>query len=189
MASRAKIYQRSAIRGTLWVQLAAKLVRLLAECCLLIAAAAPTARSQTLIAEDSIIGADGALTSGTIRVWPSAAFDTSGGIRVETVQSVVRVVNGAFSVALWPNPAGVWYNARWQLDGARPRLELWDVPPCATALTPSQVLASVSLNNGIVTVGWASGQNPCPGAAQSWAAVTSMIWSQITASIWSGITP
>jgi len=155
----------------------------------LVAALLLSLHAQTTIAESEIIGSNGALASGTIRIWPSAAFDTSGGIRVETVQRSVRIVNGAFSIALWPNPAGVWYYARWQLNGARPRLELWDVPPCATALTPSQVLASVSLNNGIITVGWASGQNPCPGAAQSWAATTATIWSGITASNWSGITP
>jgi hypothetical protein len=120
--------------------------------------------AQTVVTESQIIGPDGGLASGTVRVWPSQSFETPGGVRVSTVQSVVRIVNGQFSIALWPNdtsiPGNTYYYARWQLDGAAPELQLWYIPTCAEPFDVAQVQASISIVGGVTTV--SAGGAVCP---------------------------
>ena len=121
---------------------------------------------QSVISETRMIGPDGQLASGTLRIWPSAAFETPTGLRIETVQSAVPIVNGRFTVALWPNPANTFYYVRWQLNGAAPRLELWNVPACSSVLTVAQVEAIVSNIAGVLTV--RSNDSNCNNNPMTW---------------------
>src|SRR5579864_6770908 len=102
--------------------------------------------AQTTISQSGIIGADGSLASGTVRITPSQPFTTPGGVYVGA-QATVRVVNGAFSIALWPNdtgtPANTYYYARWQLNNARPDLQIWAIPTCGRVLDVAQAQATV----------------------------------------------
>lgn len=95
------------------------------------------------IAAAKIAGGDGKhLATGTITFTPTAPFQAADGTWVEQVDLVVKVVNGAFSVALEPNVNGTQYLAKWQLDGAKPRTDHWAVPAGTGTLKPGDVMAT-----------------------------------------------
>jgi hypothetical protein len=161
MASRRKSCQLPAIS----FQLALSLLWLTAE--------SRPLTAQTVVSQSGIINADGSLASGSLRVWAAIPFLTPSGMYVGTGQVQVPIVNGGFTVALWPNdtgmPGGTYYYARLQLENSRPQLQIWYVPTCLGALNAEQVVATVSVVAGVLTV---SG-NACPGG-------THLTWNQET---------
>ena len=138
------------------------------------------AAGQTLVSESHITGRLGQPASGYLRIWPNTGFESVNGVRVETVQQRVPVVNGAFSVALWPNdtstPSGTYYLVRWQLDGAAPRLEFWYVPTSGSPLNVQEVEACVSIVGGVATIG-ACGGKTWAQMSSAWS-VTTGTWAQ-----------
>jgi hypothetical protein len=118
------------------------------------------AQGPVTITQTRIAGPDGRhLATGKITITATVAFAAADGARVETTDLVVRVVNGAFSVALEPNdsglPRGSRYTATWQLDGARARQDVWLVPTTSHTLGVSDVLLSTILMPAGWTVQWA----------------------------------
>jgi hypothetical protein len=151
---------------------------------LLLAAALPLSAASTNICESNLAAPDGSPLAGGLRdgvgilITPSAPFSAADGSRVDQVPARVRVVNGAFCVALEPNdtavPSGSWYVARWQLAGAAPRTECWYVPTSGTALGLNAVVVSCA--------------NPTPGCAiTSWLGLGAKTWDQVDGVSWEGL--
>ena len=176
---------------------------------LLFAIALPLA-AQTVVTGSALVGPTGALASGTITITAVEPFTAAGGVRVTTVPVRVTVVNGAFSVALYPNDTGnpiTSYRASWQLAGARPLLENWVVPTSSTPVTAAAVATAggfaVQLGNiypgaiadgnycVVVVGGVITGLTPCSGSgggALSWAALTDAQWTALTDAQWTALT-
>jgi hypothetical protein len=91
-------------------------------------AAGVLAAQPVTVTEPRLFSPAAGLAQGKIIVTASQPFTATDGVRVDIVPAVVYVLNGAFSVALEPTPAGIWYFAAWQLDDAKPRTERWSVP-------------------------------------------------------------
>jgi hypothetical protein len=97
----------------------------------------------TTITQTRITAPDGKhLATGTITITATTAFTAADSARVDTTPLVVRVVNGAFSVALEPNGDTSQYVATWQLDGAKARTERWVVPTTSAVLAVDDVIVS-----------------------------------------------
>lgn len=88
---------------------------------LLVLAGIAAAQPNTTIVTDTIRTSTGALAQGTITVTPNQQFETSHGVQVYPIGIIVPVVNGVFSVHLYPNDAttdpasGTSYSARYGL--------------------------------------------------------------------------
>jgi len=113
----------------------------------LVAAAGSGWAAPTVVAQSRIAAGDGRrLATGKITITATAAFTAADGVRVETTPLPVPVTNGSFSVALEPNdtgvPSGTQYIAVWELDGAKPRTERWQVITSGSALAAGDVVAS-----------------------------------------------
>ena len=151
---------------------------------LLLAAALRLSAAATNICESNLAAPDGTPLAGGLRdgvgilITPSAPFSAADGSRVDQVPARVRVVNGAFCVALEPNdtavPSGSWYVARWQLAGGAPRTECWYVPTSGTALGLNAVVVSC-----------ASPGPPCTTA--TWSGLEVRTWSQLDEGTWGGL--
>ena len=151
---------------------------------LLLAAALPLSAAATNICEASLAAPDGTPLAGGLRnsvgivIAPSAPFSAADGTRVDQVPARVRVVNGAFCVALEPTdtagPGGSWYVARWQLAGGAPRTECWYVPTSSSALGLNAVVVSCA--------------SPQPGCAiATWSGLAGETWGQVDAATWGGL--
>jgi hypothetical protein len=151
---------------------------------LLLAAALPLSAASTNICESNLAAPDGSPLAGGLRdgvgilITPSAPFSAADGSRVDQVPARVRVVNGAFCVALEPNdtavPSGRWYFARWQLSGGAPRTECWYVPTSSSTLGLSAVVVSCA--------------SPTPGCAiTTWSMLDGETWGQVDGATWGGL--
>lgn len=137
----------------------------------LIVMGAGLAAGQTrTIASAKITGPDGKhLAHGTITLTVTAPFQAADGAWVETSGLRVPVVNGAFSVALEPNTNGTQYLAQWQLDGAKPRTDRWQVPAGDGTLGPGDVTVAAVVPTVMIPL-----QQLAQGGAQTGQAV---VWS------------
>jgi hypothetical protein len=153
---------------------------------LLLAAALPLSAAATNICESNLAAPDGTPLAGGLRdsvgilVAPSTPFSAADGSRVDQVPARVRVVNGAFCVALEPNDTAVpsqnWYVARWQLAGGAPRTECWYVPTSGSTVGLSAVVVSCA--------------NPVPGSEcvmMTWAGLSADSWGQVSADTWGAL--
>jgi len=149
---------------------------------LLLAATLPL-RAATNICESNLAAPDGTPLAGGLRdsvgilISPSVPFSAADGSRVDQAPARVRVVNGAFCVALEPNDTAVptqnWYVARWQLAGGAPRTECWYVPTSSATVGLSAVV--VSCANPVPI-------KPC--LVTTWAALSAETWGQLDGNTW-----
>ena len=106
--------------------------------------------AQRTTVTDTIRNGNGTLSNGTITITPNQQFTAVGGVPVYPVPTIVRVTQGVFSVALYPNDttvdpvSGTSYSAAYALTGQSPPniTETWVVP---TSGSPVH-LAAVRVN-------------------------------------------
>lgn len=100
----------------------------------------------TTISETNVQAAGQAKATGYFTIQANMPFTAADGVRVDTVQRTVRLVNGGFSLSLEPNDCtgctGSAYNIWWHLDGAKPRPETWQVPTSSSTLHTSAVIVN-----------------------------------------------
>ena len=157
-------------------------------------------QSKTTVQEAAMRDARGSLLGGSLSIRAAAAFTAPDGSRIDTSWAEVPVVNGQFSIPLWPGT----YTVKWSLTNQPARTENWLVYASSTPLTTQQVITGTvtpgsyvqwsqiiwpSLAAGTYCVTLPAGTlTACSGSGpQSWGALTSSNWSGMTSSIWSGL--
>ncbi len=104
---------------------------------------AVSAVAQTTVS-DVIYNGSGQRANGVvIYIRPNQQFTASGGQVVAPTEVAVRIVNGNFSVPLYPNttatPAGTYYLARYVIPGTVQVVENWVVPVSGSPVNLSAV--------------------------------------------------
>jgi hypothetical protein len=133
------------------------------------------------VCQSKVVGPNGDLASGDIKITATSAFRATDGSWVEQVQYVKHLVNGAFCVALEPNVGDTAYRVKWQLGGAAPRDEFWVVPGSG----PVGVCAVQAVRvSGVWAVAGCGG-----GGAIQWSTLTGSGWAALTVGGWGGLVP
>jgi hypothetical protein len=104
---------------------------------LVVLAGLAAAQTRVTVA-DTLLSATGARESGHFTIRAAAAFTAPDGSRVDTAAVTVQVVNGAFSVALWPGT----YTVAWTITYAPQRTETWLVPAGSSAVNLAAVVTT-----------------------------------------------
>lgn len=105
--------------------------------CLLSIANAAT----TTVADTKVVGpSPQQKANGVLLLQATQSFTTTDSFFVsKDVITTVTVKNGAFSVALYPTPVGVYYSAKWALNGVPPSTDMWAIRESVTALSIQDV--------------------------------------------------
>ena len=112
----------------------------------LLAAMPLIAQPQVTVAETAMRDARGIRVGGRFTIAAAAAFTAPDGSRIDTSAATVPVVNGMFSVALWPGT----YTVNWQLSNSAPRRETWLVVAGTSPVGVNSVVTTVVLPNVLV---------------------------------------